>query len=141
MENSAFLGRGWSFPPAFGARGASVSMADGERDIAESLMILFSTRPKERLLHHEFGCDFESYIFEDIDAHLLTNLQKMVTDAVERYEPRIELARVEFVGNDPLNGKLHMELEFTIKATNARHNLVFPFMLEEGSLYQEIIRS
>jgi uncharacterized protein len=116
-------------------------MVEGEQDIEQSLHILFTTRMRERVLHHQFGTDFESYLFEDLDQQLLTKLQRMVTEAVETYEPRINLDRVDFLvdANDP--GALHIELEFTIKGTNARHNMVFPFNLEEGSLYQQLIRA
>jgi phage baseplate assembly protein W len=141
MENSAFLGRGWSFPPVFQDGGKSVAMVEGETDIAQSLMILFTTRLRERVLHHGYGTDFEAYIFEDIDAQLHTNIQKMITDAVETYEPRIQLQRIDFVNVGREQGHIQIELEFTIKGTNARHNLVFPFNLAEGSLYQQIINN
>jgi uncharacterized protein len=141
MENSAFLGRGWAFPPAFGNRGKTVAMVEGEQDIEQSLHILFTTRLRERVLHHPYGTDFEAYLFEDLDEQLLTDIQKMVTDAVETYEPRIILDRVDFLVHPKDPSALHIELEFTIKGTNARHNLVFPFNLEEGSLYQQIIRA
>jgi uncharacterized protein len=140
MENSAFLGRGWSFPPVFQDGGKTVAMVEGETDIAQSLTILFTTRLRERVLHHGYGTDFGSYIFEDIDAQLQTNLQKMITDAIETYEPRILLKRIDFLSLGKDQGHIQIELEFTIKGTNSRHNLVFPFNLAEGSLYQQIIR-
>jgi uncharacterized protein len=140
MEDSVFLGRGWAFPPVFGNRGQSVAMVDGEQDIEQSLQILFTTRLRERVLHHRFGTDFESYLFEDLDQQLITNLKKMITDAVGTYEPRIELDRLDFLVDPHQQGTLRIELEFIIKGTNTRHNMVFPFNLEEGALYHQIIR-
>jgi hypothetical protein len=43
-----FLGRGFGFPPTFA--GGQVRMAADEQDIHESLLILFGTRPGERVL-------------------------------------------------------------------------------------------
>lgn len=139
MENSAFLGRGWAFPPTFEGRGQSVAMVTGAEDIAQSLLILFSTRYRERVLHHRYGTDFDAYIFESIDGELMANLRKMVTEAIEDYEPRILVERLDFAVDPAWEGAVQIELEFTIKGTNARHNLVYPFNLAEGSLYNQVI--
>jgi phage baseplate assembly protein W len=139
MENSAFLGKGWAFPPVFEDGGKTVKMVSGEKDIEESLMILFTTRYRERVLHHSFGADFDAFIFEDIDQNLFSNIRKMISDAITKYEPRILLERVEFVDDPGDDEVIHVEVEFTIKSTNARHNLVFPFNLAEGSLYHKIV--
>lgn len=116
-------------------------MVEGEQDIEQSLHILFTTRLRERVLHHQYGTDFEAYLFEDLDQQLITNLKKMITDAVETYEPRIAMDRIDCGIDTDAPGTIHIELEFTIKGTNTRHNMVFPFNLEEGSLYHQLIRS
>ena len=139
MENSAFLGKGWAFPPTFEGQGAAVHMVSGEQDIEESLMILFTTRYRERVLHHGFGADFDAYIFETFDQNLHTNIRKMIADAVLQYEPRILLEQVAFVQDRLDDEVIHIEIEFTIKSTNARHNMVFPFNLAEGSLYHQMV--
>lgn len=139
MENSAFLGRGWSFPPTFQGQGQSVDMVTGAQDIAQSLRILFSTRLKERTLHHAYGTDFDSYLFEPIDGEMMADLRNMITEAIDFYEPRINLDRIDFTVTDDAETTVQMELEFTIKGTNTRHNLVYPFNLAEGSLYDLVI--
>ena len=50
--DKAFLGVGWSFPPEFHRHGDSlaVKMVAEEDDIRESLTILLSTRPGERIM-------------------------------------------------------------------------------------------
>lgn len=141
MENNAFLGIGWGFPPVFQDKGKSVAMVQGEEDIEQSLIILFSTRLNERVLHHKYGTSFDDYIFEDIGQNMVVNLQKMVSDAVEQYEPRISLESVNIFTEDIAEGSLHIEVTFQIRGTNTRHNLVFPFNLGEGALYDQIVNS
>ncbi len=141
MENNAFLGKGWAFPPAFQEGGKSVSIVQGEEDIEQSLIILFSTRFNERVLHHQFGTSFDDFVFEDIGQNMVVNMKKMVSDAVDKYEPRISLESVNVFTQDLAEGSLHVEVTFRIKGTNTRHNLVFPFNLGEGSLYPQIVGS
>lgn len=140
MEDSAFLGRGWAFPPMFGEGGRLVAMVEGEQDIEQSLRILFTTRLRERVLHHDFGADFERFIFEDIDQQLFTDLEEMIRHAVDTYEPRINLDRLDINPEPEEVTSIAIELEFTIRGTNTRHNMVFPFNLAEGGLYNEMIR-
>jgi phage baseplate assembly protein W len=66
-DDQSFLGRGWSFPPAFSRSGAEVEMVSGAEDIRQSLGILLSTRLGERLMQDEFGCDLQHVLFEEID--------------------------------------------------------------------------
>ena len=51
-----FLGNGWKFPPVFSKESAAVEMVNAAEDIRESLWILLSTAPGERVMVPEFGC-------------------------------------------------------------------------------------
>ena len=52
MDNKekSFLGKGWSFPPAFDKKLGSVEMVSMEEDIRQSLEIYFGTKPGERIM-------------------------------------------------------------------------------------------
>ena len=139
MENNAFIGKGWAFPPVFQDGGKTVAIVQGEEEIEQSLVILFSTRFNERVLHHRFGTGFDDFIFEDISQSMVVNLKKMVQDAVDQYEPRIDLEGVDVFTQNMSEGSLHVEVTFRIKGTNTRHNLVFPFNMGEGALYNQIV--
>jgi uncharacterized protein len=75
----AFLGRGWSFPPTFDQVPGSVEMLQEEADVASSLEILFSTRPGERIMLPEYGCNMEELIFESLD----TRMKTLMSDKIE----------------------------------------------------------
>ncbi len=81
VSENDFLGRGWSFPPAFNPQSSpkSVAMTAGLADIECSLHILLTTRPGERLMVPDFGCDLQDMLFEPIS----TALQARVKDRVE----------------------------------------------------------
>ena len=54
LRNDAFLGTGWSFPPVLTDTG--VQLSGYEQDIRESLHVLFSTAPGERVCRYDYGC-------------------------------------------------------------------------------------
>lgn len=139
MENSAFIGKGWAFPPSFGNQGQDLHLVEGETEIEQSLVVLFSTRLGERVMHHSFGMDFDKYIFEGFSPRLLFEIEKMIRDAVDTYESRVELEKLDFIPSLTNDTELRVEVTFRIKGTNSRHNLVFPFSLAEGALYNQFI--
>jgi phage baseplate assembly protein W len=128
-DDDGFFGRGWGFPPAFDPN-IGVCMSSGERDIRESLQILLSTAVGERLLDPSYGCDLHRYVFEPLSASLEAEIYALVRSAILYYEPRIVLERVDVIGVD--QGRLELHLHYRIPATNTRHNLVFPYYLQEA---------
>ena len=70
----SFLGTGWSFPPAFDRATTQVEMISGEADVLQSLQIILSTRPGERFMQPDFGCDLSEFLFEEVRQSLITKL-------------------------------------------------------------------
>lgn len=132
--SSGFLGRGWAFPPTFHEGGALVEMVEGEEDINQSLWILFSTSLNERVMNHGYGCGLSTLIFKDIDQELVNSVRGMVEDAVLRFEPRIDVQEVVVHQDESEWGLIHITLTYTVRATNNRYNLVYPFYLYEASV-------
>ena len=71
-RDTSFLGRGWSFPPRFNPVDRGVEMVAEEEDIQESLRILFSTAPGERVMHPSYGCGLKRMVFEQISETVRT---------------------------------------------------------------------
>jgi phage baseplate assembly protein W len=129
---NSFLGRGWDFPPSFGEGGRSVAMLEDEADILSSLRVLLSTRPGERVMRPDFGCNLDDLLFESLDTTLKTLMADRITTAILYHEPRIEVLRVDLDASRELDGIIEIEVEFLVRATNSRLNLVFPFYRTEG---------
>lgn len=133
--NKAFLGIGWSFPPEFHkhADALEVRMVAQEEDISESLRILLSTRPGERVMQPDYGCGLHAMVFESIDESTVTELKDIIERAVLFYEPRITLENIDVDTEDELEGRLKIQLNYTVRTTNTRSNIVYPFYYLEGS--------
>jgi len=128
----SFLGTGWSFPPAFDARGRQAVLVSDAEDIEQSLRILLSTTPGERVMHPTYGCNLRRLVYEIVDANLLTEIRDVITKAILYFEQRIALNELLIDSSDLYNGVLRLTLDYTIRATNTRTNLVYPLYLEYG---------
>ena len=131
--DSSFLGTGWGFPPSFSPSSNAITMVSGKEDIDQSLTILLSTKPNERLMHPDYGCSIHAIVFETLEEVTLTRIRDAVSQAVLLFEPRIDLEKIEFDRSEAERGLLRILLSYRIRETNSRSNLVFPFYLNEGT--------
>ncbi|HEY1164026.1 MAG TPA: GPW/gp25 family protein [Chitinophaga sp.] len=132
-EIQSFLGTGWSFPPSFDKLDASVEMVSDVADIEESIRIILSTIPGERLMQPDFGCDIKKLVFEIADTWLVSELNHIIYHALLQYEPRINFIGLTVADRSQQAGVLYVQLTYTIIATNTRHNMVYPFYYQEGT--------
>jgi phage baseplate assembly protein W len=128
----SFLGRGWHFPPRFTRNGGDIWTVAEEEDIQQSLRILLATAQGERIMREDFGCDLNRLLFEEITQSLVNEITGMVSDALLYYEPRIDVESVEVDVGDDAAGLLLIRIAYTVRSTNSRFNLVFPFYLNEA---------
>ena len=132
-EINSFLGTGWSFPPQFSKTGKNVKMISDEEVIRNSLEVLLATRVGERLMQPKYGCNLDVMLFEPINITLQTFIKDLVFTSIFYYEPRVKPEDVKLsVPNQ--DGSILIEVQYTIRATNTRYNLVYPFYLQEGTL-------
>ena len=127
-----FLGRGFAFPPRIDSATGQFVMADSEEDIRQSIYIILMTRMKERAMLPDFGCNLHEYIFELPDSDFEVRIGSEVREALMRYEPRVINVDVSVDTKELQNGKVYLNIKYTVRATNNPNNLVFPYYIMEG---------
>ncbi|GAL86329.1 hypothetical protein MYP_3558 [Sporocytophaga myxococcoides] len=132
-HKKTFLGVGWKFPPTFDKTSGSIMLVSEEEDIRESLFILLSTKPGERTMLPEYGCDLNKMIFESIDSSLITEMKGMIENAILYFEPRIILNEIDISQDKTNDGLLLIDVQYTIRKTNKRSNMVYPYYILEGN--------
>lgn len=134
-HDKSFLGRGWAFPPQFDRNNGvlELQMVSLEADIKESLAILLSTSPGERLMQPAYGCGLRDMVFDNIDASTITELKDTIERAILFFETRITLDDIEIDTSGAYDGLLNIHLNYTVKTTNSRSNIVYPFYFQEGT--------
>jgi uncharacterized protein len=139
MKDKSYLGTGWAFPPHFikgDTKGAV--LVSGEEDIQQSLRILLSTIPGERIFRFDYGCAIHKWVFSKMNLSEKTLIADIIEKAIVAGEPRITLETVDINIKDAVNGRLEIQLYYLVKATNSRSNMVYPFYFREGTDLQGI---
>ncbi len=127
MSNaSEFIGKGVSFPLRVDQSG-SIAMTGGADDIDASIRMVLLTAPGERLMRPEFGCRIWELVFEPINANTLGLMGEAVREAVARWEPRVQVEDIEIEPEPGAIGAVNIRIDYQVKATNDRRNLVYPF--------------
>ena len=135
MTDAKFLGRGWIFPIQPDSTGR-LGYVSGEDNVEQSLRILLMTAPGERVMRPDFGCKAPDLVFAPGSVQYLRLLENTVREAVRNWEPRVEILDVhaEAIPND--ESRVLVNIDYKIRGSNARQNLVFPFYLDVAGVAQ-----
>ena len=125
-----FIGQGLAFPLQVNPRG-ELALASGERDIEQAIYIVLSTMPGERVMRPEFGCRVHELVFAPHNAATEGLAALYVKQALDRWEPRIDVMMVE-IETDPLHdGALLINVKYRVRDTHNERSIVYPFYLTE----------
>ncbi len=124
--NVDFIGAGWSFPLGTDATGG-VALVTREREIEQAIRLILGTACGERPMRPEFGCRIHDHVFGPATSATAGQIAYDVREALERWEPRIEVAAVAVSFDAIESGTLYVDVGYTIRGLNDPRNLVFPF--------------
>jgi phage baseplate assembly protein W len=127
----SFVGRGIAFPMRVDSSG-SIALVSGVVDIEKSMRIIIGTAPGERPMRPEFGCRIWELLFEPINLNTLGLMESVVEEALQRWEPRVEITEVVADAVDPSDGAVNISVSYVIASTNESRNLVYPFYTIPG---------
>lgn len=125
-----FLGVGWKFPVNLDDGRIAVSLY--EEDIREAIHIILGTSPGERVMRPRFGCGIRDFVFAAVNASTLSMIETSVREALILWEPRIEVTGVTVSTEKIKDGQLLIGIDYNVRTTNNKFNLVYPFYLTEG---------
>jgi uncharacterized protein len=131
-----FVGAGWAFPLAVDARGG-IALARRDQELEQAIRLILATYPGERPMRPEFGSRLRDYVFRSASIDTAAELANEVEKALLRWEPRVNVERVNVTVDPDDRSRLYIDLYYSVKGTNDRRNLVFPFYTipDDGSDY------
>ena len=136
MTNYDFVGAGWAFPLQVDARGG-IALARRDEEIEQAIRLILTTYPGERPMRPEFGSPLRDFVFRSASIDTAAELAQVVENALLQWEPRITVESVDVKVDLEERSRLIIDLQYTIKGTNDKRNLVFPFYTipDDGSDY------
>jgi len=127
-----FLGVGWKYPVNVDSN-KKIAVSSYEEDIKEAVRIILGTARGERVMRPDFGCGIHDLVFAPINAATVNQVENSVREALTVWEPRIELLKVEASSEKADKGMLPVSIDYRVRTTNSRFNLVYPFYMREGA--------
>jgi phage baseplate assembly protein W len=130
VASGDFLGLGWNFPVGLDDGGQVELAPDEEEGIRQSIWMILGTSPGERVMRPDFGCGIHELVFGVNDAATASAAAGAVREALAVWEPRIDVLDVYAVPDPSRPNLLVIEINYQVRSTNSRFNLVYPFYLE-----------
>ncbi|MBI5259409.1 MAG: GPW/gp25 family protein [Burkholderiales bacterium] len=127
-----FLGRGLAFPLHVDAAGRLAGAA-GEARVEDSIHLVLSTRPGERVMLPNFGCAIHDLVYAPNNPATRTRAVDAVRRALTQLEARIDVLDVRADTSPAEPHLLLLRVDYRLRANNAVGNLVYPFFLLEAA--------
>lgn len=117
------LGRGWAFPFQLDAARGTVALSEFEENIRQNITIILGTKPGERQMLPQFGCRIHELLFAPNTRATSAMVAHHVSEALRRWEKRIEVLSVN---SEPgYDGSVKVVVEYRVLATNAVTSLSY----------------
>lgn len=130
MENE-IIGCGWTFPPKIDSQGR-LALTNQRNELQQSIMVILSTSPGQRVMRPTFGCRLQELVFEPNNNHTVAQVRRYVEEALGMWEPRINVIDVDVKPDSQDACRLLIDIKYQVKSTRDRRSLVYPFYLIPG---------
>jgi phage baseplate assembly protein W len=106
-----------------------IEMVSDNATVRQAILLLLSTIPGERVMRPDYGCDIYRLIFSPNDDTTAGLAIHYVRQALERWEPRIQLLRVDAERSPDSAEHLDILIEYRILASQQVQVLPFSINL------------
>ncbi len=118
-------------PPAglgISPTGATAMVSD-HASVRQSILLLLSTIPGERVMRPDFGCELHRLVFSPNDNTTSGLAIHYVRQALDRWEPRAQVVRIDAEPNPDAPDRLDISLSYRLRRTQITEDLSFSIEL------------
>jgi phage baseplate assembly protein W len=105
------------------------AMVDGAASVRQSLLMLLSTSPGERVMRPEYGCDLRRVLFSPNDDTTAGLALHYVRQAVARWEPRAQVLGLQATRQPSEPSRLEITLGYRVRSTMQTGSITIPIDL------------
>lgn len=115
-----------------------VAMIADDAAVRQSIILLLTTIPGERVMRPDYGCPLHRLMFAPNDATTAGLAIHYIRQALERWERRIDVLRLDAgasIGGEPgedSGTRLTVELDYRVRSTNGLGRVAFSVDLNGG---------
>ena len=101
----------------------SIAMAEDVASVRQSLQLLLTTRPGERVMRPGYGCQLHELAFAPNDDTTAGLAIYYVRQAIRRWEPRVEIVDLDANRDEGSPSRLNVLLEFLVRPHASRQQV------------------
>jgi len=107
-----------------------LATVDGDAAVRQAILLLLTTRPGERVMRPAYGSMLHRLVFAPNDPTTAGLAMHYVRQALARWEPRVEVLRVDAGADAAHPEQLVVELTYRVRASQATEVLTIPVELQ-----------
>lgn len=108
-----------------------IQMVEEHASVRQAILLLLTTRPGERVMRPDYGCYLHRLMFQLNDDTTAGLAIHYVRRALERWEPRIDILRLDAERSPGDPGRLDISLDYRVRSTQQSDRLVLPLHLAQ----------
>ncbi len=108
---------------------SGLDMIDEQGSVRQSILLLLSTIPGERVMRPDYGCELHRLVFSPNDNTTSGLAIHYVRQALDRWEPRAEVIHLDAGPNPGYAEHLDIFLEYRLRRTRNTEELTFSINL------------
>jgi phage baseplate assembly protein W len=108
----------------------TLQMVDGSNSIRQSILMILSTVPGERIMRPDYGCELYKLTFSPNDETTAGLAIHYIKKAITKWEKRIEVTAIDAATNAEYDEILDITMSYTIKKNLNEDHLTYSFNLE-----------
>jgi len=109
-----------------------IEMVEGADSVRQAILMLLATRPGERVMRPHYGCHLHRMVFSPNDDTTAGLVIHYVGQALQRWEPRVEVIDLDATRSKDNPALLEIMLEYRVRATLQTERLTYAFDLTGG---------
>jgi len=94
-----------------------IDMVEEAASVRQAVLLLLSTRRGERVMRPDYGCDLHRLVFSPNDDTTAGLAIEHARHALNRWEPRIDILRIDAGANPDNSARLDIVVEYRVRAT------------------------
>ena len=108
-----------------------IDMVAEHAAVRQAVLLLLTTVPGERVMRPDYGCELQQLVFSPNDATTHGLAIYYVEQALRRWEPRVDIVRLDAVANQGDPGRMDIFIEYRVRKTAQRDELTISVSLAE----------
>ncbi len=110
-----------------------IAMAEDRDSVRQAILLLLSIRPGERVMRPTYGCDLWRLVFSSNDQTTAGLAIHYVRQALQRWEPRIEIVHLDATRGDDDPSRLDIFLEYRLRTQQVQESFRYSLSLTGAS--------